>query len=272
MTGRRQDAPTAIAIESLLPRVPGGGSADQPGSSGAFKVVDDRDRVWWAKSLDNLQSERATLADAIIGSVAPLIEAPVCTAAILEYPQGRSAVEMANGVTLEPGYYHGSLEVGSALDSWEVEHSTRDDNERRWTRMAALWDWCWGGDAQWLYAQTHDYMLYSHDHGHYLPGVDHDWTVDDLRRDVHQPHVLTKAQHILRSNQEYCASVATALRNVTHEQLANALATLPATWRVTDEELDYVGWFLDERREDVAKRLEQPVTTKEVEAWDISTP
>lgn len=242
MTGRRQWEPAAVTIDSLLPSTPRVGAASQHGSSGAFKVIDTEDRVWWAKSLDNQQSERATLADAIVGAVGPLIQAPVCTTAILAYPQGRRTENMGNGVSLVPGcYYHGSLEVASALDSWDVEHRGRDDNERRWIRMAALWDWCWGGDPQWLYAEEHDYMLYSHDHGHYLPGIDHDWTVDDMKRDVGQPHILTQAQHILSSNPNYCSRAAAALRNVTQEQLVNALATLPVSWKIEDRELDCVG-------------------------------
>lgn len=68
---------------------------------------------------------------------------------------------------------------------WTIASSTTI-GELRWG-VCALYDWCWGADDQWLYCETDDRKLYSHDHGHFLPGGP-DWSEATLLAQVDQPH------------------------------------------------------------------------------------
>lgn len=163
-------------------------------SSGAFRVRDQNGADWVAKSLDNGQSKRSTVTDALIGALAPLIDAPTCSTSILEYPQGLPAHELAQGVVVAPGYLHG-------------------------------------------------------DAGH--------WTVDDPKARVAEPRTLPQLQGVLPQALEHCEGYAEALRNVTTDGITEALSTIPAEWPVSLNELAHLAWFLAERREPVASRLEQ---------------
>jgi hypothetical protein len=45
------------------------------------------------------------------------------------------------------------------------------------------------------------------------------------------------------------------LEAISHIELAPVLNSVPASWPVTDQELDCLGWFLERRATGVAARL-----------------
>lgn len=120
--------------------------------------------------------------------------------------------------------------------------------------MFAIYDWCWGGDEQWLYAEPEDCKLYSHDHGWYLPETGPTWDVDALLARVGEAHTADWPPAGL--NPTVIVEFAQRLRALTHEDLVTIMRGIPQSWPVSDSELARVGWCLETRAGEVAGRLE----------------
>jgi hypothetical protein len=138
------------------------------------------------------------------------------------------------------------------LEERDLLHRDEDDNQRRHAGVFALYDWCWGNDDQWLYVTGDENRVYSHDHGHYLPGGP-DWTSQQLVADVDVAHPQSRS-HIgleVAALDDY----ADRLERLKREEIVGMLRAVPAEWPVQQEELETVGWFLERRAPQVAVRL-----------------
>ncbi len=147
-----------------------------------------------------------------------------------------------------------SRAVPDAVEDRSLRHRERDDNAQRHVGAFAIYDWCWGGDEQWLYAEPEDRKLYSHDHGWYLPETGPTWDVDALVNRVGEPHDASWSSMGLDS--AGIAACAQRLRTLEHDELVATLGGIPKSWPVNDSELERVGWFLESRASEVAARLE----------------
>jgi hypothetical protein len=117
-----------------------------------------------------------------------------------------------------------------------------------------VYDWCFGTDPQWLYDLDNDRMTFSHDHGLYFPPTDKGlWTRQELINQADQAHELPDARVGLSG--EAVKSVALALEQVTRTDLAAVLCSIPASWPVSDDDLQVLGWFLEYRAAAVANRI-----------------
>ena len=223
------------------------------GGSGTFLAADYAGTQWWVKPLNNRQGQRVTVTEAIVASVGALIGAPVCESAVVFLPPEIEGWEFRAGSGIESGFAHASRAIPSAVEHRSLRYRERDDNIRRHVGAIAIYDWCWGGDDQWLYAETEDRKLYSHDHGWYLPETGATWSVEGLQACVDQPHVPNWPQSGLDAAEaESCAE---RLRRLPRQAIVDALRGIPASWPVSDAELEWVGWFLECRAPEVAARL-----------------
>ncbi len=243
---RRADPSDAVVVEVPLVPSPAGGS-------GAFLAVGSDGRRWWVKPQNNLQGPRVMVTEHLIASAGQLIGAPVCEAAVVEIPEEIRGWEFRPGARLEPGLGHGSLAVDDALEMRALEHRERDDNRRRHAGVMALYDWCWGSDDQWLYCETDDRKLYSHDHGWYLPEPGPDWSPDSLATRVDEPHPA--GYPVTDLDAAELRRLASVLRQPVRPALLDVLGGVPASWPVADDELEAVGFFLERRAPAVAARL-----------------
>lgn len=224
------------------------------GGSGTFLAVDTDDREWWVKPLNNAQDERVVVTESIVGAAGRLIGAPVCETAIVYLPEGLEGWEFRPGRTLESGFAHASLAVEAAVEDRQLRSRDDDDNRINHVGVFALYDWCWGGDPQWLYSTADENRIFSHDHGWYLPDVGSGWTEQALVRRVDEPHELNLHTALLDRGET--SRLARRLRGLTRVELCDILCDLPRDWPVTDAELECVGWFLERRAHPVAERLE----------------
>lgn len=224
------------------------------GGSGTFLAADSEQAQWWVKPLNNLQGERVTVTEAIVGAVGQMIGAPVCETVVVTLPEALRGWEFRPGHGLEPGLAHACKAVEGAVEDRQLRFRERDDNRARHAGVFALYDWCWGGDEQWLYCETADKKLFSHDHGWYLPEVGETWTEDRLVARVDEPHPLPAPADGMDTAE--LTRLASRLRGLCPGELARSLQGIPRTWPVTDTELEAVGWFLHRRAEPVAVRLE----------------
>jgi hypothetical protein len=222
------------------------------GGSGAFLAADTQSRQWWVKALNNCQRERVTVTEAIIGRVGGLIGAPVCETSIVTIPNDIAGWEFRPGHALRPGFAHGSRAVSGVQEDRTLLYVDRDENAVRHAGVFALYDWCFGSDPQWLYAEPEERRLYSHDHGHYLPNGP-DWSTTTLQAHVDDAHEAPWLRDDLDSNE--LRRLGDALAGLSRSDIAPALACIPPSWPVTDAELEAVGWFLERRSRPVAQRL-----------------
>lgn len=190
----------------------------------------------------------------LVASAGHLIGAPVCEVAIVAIPEEIAGWEFRPGAHLEPGFAHASLAVEDALEARSLDERARDDNRRRHAGVYALYDWCWGGDDQWLYCESDDRKVYSHDHGWYLPEIGPSWNEDSLLAHVDEPHQAHYPTEGLDA--EELATLATRLRAPLRHPLVGLLETVPESWPVADEDLEALGFFLERRAPAVAARLD----------------
>lgn len=224
------------------------------GGSGTFLAADLEGTQWWIKPLNNNQGPRVTVTEAIVAMAGHLIGAPVCETRIVYLPADIAGWEFRPGSYIEAGYAHASRGVADAVEHRTLQYRDRDDNARRHVGLFALYDWCWGGDDQWLYSEAADRETYSHDHGWYLPETGPTWSSDTLRARVDEAHRPAWSAGGL--DETAVAGVCTELRSLTKDAIRDALREIPASWPVDDEELEYAGWFLESRAGQVADRLE----------------
>ena len=220
------------------------------GQSGTFLAVDAEDRRWWVKPTNNLQSPRVPATELIIARVGGLIGAPACECLVVRIPEELVGWQFRQGARLEPGFAHGSLAIDSALELRVLVHRDKDENARRHAGVYALHDWCWGNDTQWLYAAENEYQVFSHDHGHFLPGGPN-WTRGALTTHVDEPHVLSRPAPEGVNFQ----GIADRLREVSRDSIAQIIQSVPASWEVSNSELEALGFFLERRAPAVAERL-----------------
>jgi hypothetical protein len=118
----------------------------------------------------------------------------------------------------------------------------------------ALYDWCCGADAQWLYDLNNDRTLYSHDHGLYFPPPGKGgWTISDLVTVVDVPYQLPDPPDGLLATA--IDELAASLEDVDRSSLVSIMNRVPTSWPVSDDELEALGWFLEYRAPAVAERL-----------------
>lgn len=245
--GQRTDPVSPLVVELPLTPSPAGGS-------GTFLAEASDQRRWWVKPQNNLQGERVIVTEYIVASAGHLISAPVCQVAIVEIPEEITDWEFRPGAGLQPGLAHASLAVNDAFETRALEYRDCDDNRRRHAGVHALYDWCWGGDDQWLYSETDDRKLYSHDHGWYLPENGPNWDEATLLRRVDEPHPARHPTADLDAGE--LRMLATRLRRPLRDPLIDLLTSVPASWPVADADLEALGFFLERRAAPVAARLE----------------
>lgn len=242
----RIDPTDVIRIEVPLAPSPAGGS-------GTFLALASDGNRWWVKPLNNLQGTRVVATEHVVGHAGELIGAPACEVAVVEIPADLVGWEFRPGSHLEAGFAHGSLAVEDAQESRALDFRQRDDNRRRHAGVFALYDWCWGGDDQWLYCETDERKLYSHDHGWYLPEVGPDWSEATLAARVDEPHPAAYPHDDLDAGA--LGDFADRLEAVSRAELVALLAAVPASWPVPGTDLDALGFFLERRAPAVAGRL-----------------
>ena len=135
------------------------------GGSGTFLAQLSDRRRWWVKPQNNFQGPKVIVTEHIVARAGALIGAPVCEVAIAQIPDEIVGWEFRAGAGLQAGFAHASLAVDDAHEARTLDHRERDDNRRRQAGIFALYDWCWGGDDQWLYSESADRAVFSHDHG-----------------------------------------------------------------------------------------------------------
>ncbi len=225
---------------------------------GPFRAVASDPRSWFVKSLQTCPpGQGSSLAvEQIVAQAGRLIGAPVCETSLIRVPA------VLAGWTPRPGFP--ALEAGLAHASLALEHAeetrpylaarAEDSNAVRHVGVYALYDWCMGWDPQWLLDLDGEKAVWSHDHGLYFPPAGRaGWAMEDLTGRADQECLLADPKDGLSA--EETKRVAGALEQVTRPALAEVMCSVPASWPVTDTDLEDLGWFLEHRAPAVAARV-----------------
>lgn len=227
--------------------------------SSPVRVTGDDSRDYFAKFPEACPGpdQMSVVTEMLVARAGRMIGAPTCETVVLKVPSELHGDELKPGVAIRSSFVHASL----ALDNCDEQRPglpprARDDNRARHVGCYAIYDWFMGCDQQWLQDLNDDMATYSHDHGLYLPPVNTGhWTENDLQSNVDKPWPLPdSAAGLLPAA---ISQVADALRSVTREDLRQLLNGVPASWPVTNEQLEGVGWFLERRSSAVAGRIDQ---------------
>lgn len=241
------------ALQVILPVAPAGTTW-----SGPFRVTASDNQDYFVKSLDVCPpGQGASLViERVVAKAGELIGAPVCRTSLIRIPDEIAGWEPRPGVALQAGLAHASLALERAdeMGRPSLYGRDQDDNRRRHVGVYALFDWCCGTDAQWLYDLDNDRTIYSHDHGLYLPPVGEGAVTEEaLVREIDQPYELPDSRDGLLPHA--LDETAASLDAVRREDLMAILNAVPASWPVTDQVLETLGWFLESRAPAVAQRL-----------------
>jgi hypothetical protein len=247
LKGSRHDNCTLTVDAILIDKAKEGGS--QP-----FQVRATNRRLYWLKPVDNPQGPRVPATEQIVARCGHLIKAPVCEVDLVRIPTELAGHRLSTGRQLTHGIAHGSADLATATfaSGNAPAHRERNNNSTRHAYIFALHDWCWGADSQWLHDTIADMMVFSHDHGHFLPGGP-GWTGQIVRAEVENDHSLGAPPDGL--NPTALKGAADAIEQVSRADLVGVLSTIPLSWPVTDADLETVGFFLERRRKPVAARL-----------------
>lgn len=227
------------------------------GGSGAFQVRGSDNNRYWVKVLNNPQGQRVPITEQIVGRVGSLIGAPCCQVLTLGIPSEFAGWEFRPGIQLQPGIGSASRSIENVVEKRILENRHEDSNTTRHAYIHALYDWCWGSDAQWLVEIGDENKYHSHDHGWYLPPSGPEWTEADLLACLNTPNQFNGDW--VGIPREEALQVASRLESITREQLATALSGIPKSWPVADIELEAVGHFLENRAPQVAERIRRTI-------------
>lgn len=240
------------ALQVVIPTALG------PSWSGPFRVTASDQQDYFVKSLETCPAgQQASLAvEQVVSQVGKLIGAPVCETSLIRIPTSLAGwTPQPGGASIQDGLAHASLAIEHAdFRRPPLDSRLSDDNARRHVGVYALCDWCFSADEQWLYDLDDDQALYSHDHGLYFPPTGQgQWTRADLVAQADTPHQWRDPRKDLSA--AACHTVADALEHIQRDALANVLRSIPASWPVSDADLEALGWFLEHRAPAVASRV-----------------
>lgn len=250
VAGTRADAARSDRIVELAMPL----QESRTGVSGTFLGLGVDGRRWWVKPPAQRELEQALVTEFIVAELGRLIDAPTCRNAIIRIPEDLIGWEFRPGKCLVAGLGHGTLHVEDAIEKRShLEDRARDDNQARHAGIFALYDWCWGDDAQWLHCISDDMATYSHDHGWYLPPPGPGWDQRALELDVDTPHPLNQSASGLSGTA--LDGLACRLERVARKDIQAILCQVPEEWPVDDSDLECLGWFLEKRAPEVALRI-----------------
>jgi hypothetical protein len=249
IAGARRDE-AEVSIRAIL------GPAQPTSGSQAFPVSDENGDRWYVKAPNNPQGSQILVTEFIVSCVGTLIGAPVCVVRPIRIPPDFEGFQVQNGPMLATGIASASRAIADVVEMRpHLLHRESDDNARRHAGAFAIFDWCWGDDQQWLIVESDEYRLYSHDHGFYLPPGGQHWTQDALLANVDIPHPLGEPPE--RLDVDELERLAQVLESLDRIDLQSILAGVPASWAVSDADLEALGRYLDDRAGGVAERMRE---------------
>ena len=238
-------AQTSISAETFIKAWP---SASRPV---AVKCADGNTYV-----IKGSNAGRQAINDYIVARLAPLLAAPVPLSALIAIPEELRVAtpEMSH---LAPGVAHGSRVMEDCTEREAFSHCDAGDNRRRFASIAILYGWLGANDHQFIYGKVAPYRVYSVDHGHFFGPGNPDWTVASLSvAPAAVPDQVTVNACAITSEQ--LVNACCPLHDVTAEQIAAAVGSVPRGWPISREEQVALCAYLEKRQKELTAAFAKP--------------
>lgn len=189
---------------------------------------------------------RQAVNDCIAAKLGSLVDAPVPPSALIAIPEELrlATPEMAH---LAPGIAHGSRIMEDCTERDAYSHCNSGDNRARFGSVAIFYGWLGANDRQFIYGKKAPYRVYSADHGHFFGPGNQNWTIAGLAA---APNAMPDAETVSK-----CALTDAQLRiacrplqEVTVEQIAIAVGSVPHGWAISVDEQIAMCAYLEKRR------------------------
>jgi hypothetical protein len=150
---------------------------------------------------------------------------------------------------ITPGIAHGTLFINDTTDRQWISHVDKDYNRTRFALLAILYGWLGAGDHQLVYSNHEPNLVYSVDHGHFFPGGPN-WTNESL---VMSPGVqpYSELYNGCGLNELDINVALVALRNITDNDIIDAVGIPPDEWGVSMAERIEMTKFIIKRRDNM---------------------
>lgn len=189
------------------------------------------------------QVGRGIINEQIVASLGQLIDAPIPTVRIIDIPKELRDAE-PNLAYMQHGLSHGIAFQENCSDRrWGANQLF--ENIERYASIVVLYNWIPSNDNQLIFRLSPPEIVYSVDHGHFFFGGPN-WTTAslDLSGSVYWTTPRTRFP-ISISDVEIAIR---RLNAVSPNDIARAIARLPAEWGMTAEENVKLATYLERRR------------------------
>jgi hypothetical protein len=199
---------------------------------------------------------RQAVNDCIAAKLAALVAAPVPPSALIAVPEELrlATPEMSH---LTPGLAHGSRVMEDCNEREAFSHHDAGDNRQRFAAIAIFYGWLGANDRQFIYGKNAPYRVYSVDHGHFFGPGNPDWTIAHLAAApaAAPDHDTVTACEI--TNDQLSAACG-SLHDVTAEQIAAAVGSVPRGWPINVDEQIALCSYLEKRRVELITAYPKP--------------
>jgi hypothetical protein len=194
--------------------------------------------------------------DCIAAKLGLLANAPVPPSALIAIPEELRVAtpEMSH---LTPGVAHGSRVMEDCTEREAFTHCDAGDNRQRFAVIAILYGWVGANDRQFIYGKNAPYRVYSVDHGHFFGPGNPDWTIASLAAApaaAPDPETVTKCA----ITNEQLITACSNLHDLTAEQIAAAVGSVPQGWHITMDEQVALCAYLEKRRIELTTAYPKP--------------
>lgn len=223
------------------------------GADPALVLADDGNS-YWVKAMGNPHGATSLLAERLVGLAGEWLGAPVAPSRLIDVPPMLAATwGFQSGARAQPGPAHGSLVVGSRpVELAELTHHGKDGNATRGAIYVALWEWCIGEDAQFLYDTAASMSMWSIDHGLWIGGGG-EWDTSVFDNPcAYQPRWTGPVSAMSRSA---FLGAADRLDSFTLDDARAVSQGVPLEWGFTQNELEAAAGWLYARAARVAARM-----------------
>lgn len=223
-----------------------------PSMSRPVLVLAADDRAYYLKGA---QCGRALVSEQVVGRLGRAMGAPVPEVRVLDLPRDLVYYDQ-NMRGIMPGLSHGSLLIDDCSNESGQMHTHAPANRARYALLAALFGLTVADDPQFILGNAAPRLVYSVDHGLFLPERNawrpHDLEHPDLPSPP-RPHPLI-AQACGFSAQEHRIACE-AIASLRAEDIAAAVAAPPEVWGILPVERVALAWYLGRRRDMLLRHL-----------------
>lgn len=193
------------------------------------------------------QAGRQIIVDQVVARLGWAMGAPVGKPQIVEISQ--ELIESSPEFSfLAPGKAHATHYIPGCFDDRDtIKYKDHSGNRERFSLLSVLYGWTYSKDEQFIYQKAHPCLVYSVDHGRFLPGG-YDWTAETLRSGA-EAKVHSKLVSNCGLTSRDIKYALDALEAVKEEEIIEAVASPPNEWGITIEERMIMIEFFIQRRQ-----------------------